>query len=91
MIFSNIEAYTDLATRFQNEANTIGAHRMYSDKIFKVVSQNYGREGSAPELELLCRDVLAFKLKVLNTFSAFYTSKLFTLKHHLLDRMIETF
>lgn len=44
MVFSNIGAYIDRATGFQNGANMTGVHCKYFEKDFKEVSQNYGRE-----------------------------------------------
>lgn len=41
------------------------------------------------ELENFCRDVKAFKYKVVNVFLPVYTSVLFLLKFHLLDHRIE--
>lgn len=57
--------------------------------ISTVVSQNYGRGQSVADLTALCKDVRAFKHKVVNLFAPEYTSGLFTLKSRFSDHLIE--
>lgn len=54
-----------------------------------VVSQNNGRAWSVTELEELRRGVCALKQKVLKTFSTGCTVKLFLLKFHPLDHLLD--
>lgn len=88
-VFPDIRAYIDLATEFQNNANMTGVLRLYSDMMFKVGSQNYGRGLYAAKLESLRGDVCAFEHKHVNMFSHVRKSGLFLLKFHFLDHMIE--
>lgn len=86
--FPVIGAYID-APGFRNEAIVTGVHRIYSDIVSKVMSQNYDREWSVAKLEILRNVGSAFKPKVVNTFSPVCTSGLVTLKFQLLDHLVE--
>lgn len=68
VVFPIIWAYIDCATGFRNDANRTGAHRMYYDLMFKVLSQNCGWGWSAAKLETLRKDVSAIKYKIENIF-----------------------
>lgn len=89
MIFPTIRAYINRAKAFQNNANMTGVYCMDSNIIFKVMSQNYGREGSVAELETESKDFCVFKHKFVNTLSPLCTFGLFTPKYRLLDHLIE--
>lgn len=64
---------------------------MYSDMVFKVLSQNFCQGWSVTEFEILCRDIRAFRHKVVNIILPVCTSKLFTRKFHILNHLIEIF
>lgn len=67
-IFQTIGTCIDRAIRFQNEVNMTDVHRMYPDRMSKVVSQNYGRKRFMGELETLLKNDCLFKHIVVNIF-----------------------
>lgn len=89
MVFLIIGAYIDHDAGFHYDADLTGVRRMYSDMVSRVVSQNYVQGWSVEELEKLRRDFRAFKHMVVNMFSSVFSSRLFTLKFHLLDHLVE--
>lgn len=89
LVFLITEIYIDRATALQKDANRTGFHRLYSDTMSKVVSQNHVREWSVARLETLCSDICAYNHMLVNMFLHACPSVLFTLKFHLLFHRIE--
>lgn len=89
MVLSIIEAYIDRVTGFRNDTSMTCVNRMYSDIVFKVLSQSYSRGWSVTQFEKLRKEVFAFKHKAVNTFLLVCASGLFTLKFYILNRLIK--
>lgn len=80
MVFPTIGIYINRGTGFESDANITGVHRMYSDVVSKVVSQNYSQGWIVAELETWRRDVCAFKNLVEKILLTVFKYGLFTLK-----------
>lgn len=57
-VFPIIGGYIDRETGVKGDANLTGVPRMSSDTMFKVVSQNYGRELFVAELQNFCAETV---------------------------------
>lgn len=68
-----------LRRTFKNDAIMTGVYRMYSYILSKVVSQSYGQKWYMSHTEELCKDVLAFKHKIVKTFLPVCKFGLFTI------------